>query len=181
MTRTVALVRHPPVALAWRGRCYGQSDPGLSREGRCQIGAIVDTLIDLVPDIIVHSGMIRTRAVADQIAATTAPPTVDPWWRERDFGTWEGRSWNAIYRESGSAMDAMLTRPDDFRPGGGETTAELVASSHAAWDRLPQAGTVVVVTHGGPIAAILALRAGAPRHEIARFIPTTGSVTLIVD
>lgn len=171
-------MRHPPVALAWRGRCYGQSDPGLSREGRRIVAGIVDTIIDFVPDVVVHSGMMRTRAVADRIS-TVVPPTVDTRWRERDFGIWEGRSWNAIYRESGSLMDSMLTHPDDFRPGGGETTAELVARSHCAWDSLPPTGTIVVVTHGGPIAAILALRAGAPVRDIARFIPAAGYTTFI--
>lgn len=68
-------------------------------------------------------GLARTRVLAERIAAGASCPLYqDTDSRERDFGTWEGQTWNAIYRLSGNAMDGMIDAPGEFRPGGGETT-----------------------------------------------------------
>ena len=58
------LVRHPPVTKDWQKRCYGQSDPGLSRAGHAMVAPLVGQLAALGPDLIIHSDMKRTRAVA---------------------------------------------------------------------------------------------------------------------
>ena len=171
------LVRHPPVALHWQKRCYGISDMGLSREGASLAKTLVSRLIQLAPDRIVHSDMRRTRLVGEQVAdILSVEALVDDRWQERNFGHWEGRSWNAIYRETGDAMDGMLDDPEKFRPGGGETTAEMVARSLAAWNDLPEDQNIAVITHGGPIAAILAKRNNAPLEALANYIPKPNSI-----
>ncbi len=175
--RRVLLVRHTEVARAWHGRCYGYSDMGLSRAGSRAARDLVDGWTEPV-DTIVHSGSRRAAALAIGLGARLGiVPTVDRDWRERDFGAWEGRSWHAIWRETGAAMDGMLTAPDSFRPGGGETTRELVDRAARAWSRLPDGDRVVIVAHGGPIAAIRLLQARADVKQIARYITTPGSVT----
>jgi broad specificity phosphatase PhoE len=149
------LVRHPPVAKYWQGRCYGQSDAGLSREGRAKLPGMVQRLSLLEPDVIIHSGLSRTRQVAEALARQLKLDTIaEPLWRERDFGAWEGQSWNVIYRITGNAMDGMITDPAGFRPGGtGETTAEMVRRTLAAMHQIPLGKRVAVISHGGPIAA----------------------------
>lgn len=172
----VVLVRHTEVARAWRGRCYGISDVPLSRTGARAARALVEAW-DTPVDAIVHSGLRRTAFLATLLGRRLGiVPTVDPDWRERDFGDWEGRSWHAIWRATGAAMDGMLTHPDSFRPGGGETTTAMIARAACAWARLP-AGRVAVVAHAGPIAAILSQRAGCPASAIGGQIPALGSVT----
>lgn len=42
MADALILVRHPPVNLARQKRCYGQSDPALSRAGQAMIAPLVD-------------------------------------------------------------------------------------------------------------------------------------------
>jgi len=171
------LARHPPVALHWQKRCYGISDMGLSREGAGLAKKLVSQLVQIAPDMIVHSDMRRTRFIADQVAdILSIEARVDDRWRERSFGSWEGRSWNAIYRETGNAMDGMLNNPEIFRPGGGETTAELAARSLAAWNDLPGDRNIAVIAHGGPIAAILARRENAPLGALANYIPKPNSI-----
>lgn len=171
------LVRHPPVALHWQKRCYGTSDMGLSREGTSLAKALVSKLVEIAPDRIVHSDMRRTRLVAERVAdLLSIDARADDRWRERNFGSWEGRSWNAIYRETGNAMDGMLDDPEGFRPGGGETTAELAARSLAVWNDLPEDQNIAVITHGGPIAAILAKRGNAPLAALATYIPKLNSI-----
>jgi broad specificity phosphatase PhoE len=83
----------------------------------------------------------------------------DPRWLERGFGDWEGVSWEAIYRASGSAMDGMIDDPGSFRPGGGETTFEMRDRVMEGFGVLP-GGRCLVITHGGPIAAVRGALAG---------------------
>src|SRR3546814_6400136 len=119
------------------------------------LGPLVEELARRPITSVVHSDMARTRALALPLARRCGVPLiVDPRWRERDFGSWEGRSWMAIYRETGSAMDGMIEAPDSFRPGGGETTHELGERVHTSWRTLLLGGLTVVITHGGPIAAL---------------------------
>ncbi|WP_374294421.1 histidine phosphatase family protein [Sphingomonas sp.] len=164
------LLRHPPVAKAWAGRCYGVSDMGWSREGLAMARSLAATMR---ADVVVHSGLRRTRRLAGMLRGAAIE---DVRWRERDFGTWEGRRWDAIWRESGDAMDGLMTDPDGFRPGGGETGAMLAGRVMAAWEALPPADTVLVIAHGGPIASLRCLLAGAPLTEAVRFIPACGEM-----
>ena len=141
---------------------------------------LVHELASLEPDIIIHSNMKRTRAIAMPLAQKLGiAPINAPLWRERDFGTWESRSWASIYRETGNAMDGMIDDPEHFRPGGGETTAQLALRINEALMSLPNARSVAIVTHGGPIACVRAVRAGAPLHQLATFIPRTGSIVTL--
>ncbi|WP_235513171.1 MULTISPECIES: histidine phosphatase family protein [unclassified Sphingomonas] len=175
---TVLLLRHPPVALAWKGRCYGRSDMGWSRAGRAMARRIVGELPPV--DAIVHSGALRTSRLAAMVAqAQGVPVSADPRWLERDFGAWEGRGWNAIWRESGAAMDRMMTEAETYRPGGGETGRDVADRVQAAWDALPYVATVLVVAHGGPIATLHTLRAGQPLAGAVDFIPACGEVVTL--
>ena len=175
---SVLLLRHPPVATAWKGRCYGRSDMGWSRAGWALARRIVATLPPVAA--VVHSGAIRTARLAAMVAqAQQVAVTADPRWLERDFGRWEGRSWDAIWRESGTEMDRMMTDPETYRPGGGETGCDLAERVQAAWDALPRHATVLVVAHGGPIATLRALRAGAPLARAVDFIPACGEIVTL--
>jgi broad specificity phosphatase PhoE len=174
MSDLIMLVRHTEVALAWKGRCYGRSDMGLSRAGLRHAKDLAAELAQWQADVIVHSGLCRARLLAEAIATRADTPIiVDSHWQERDFGTWEGRSWTSIYRETGNAMDGMIDDPEGFRPGGGETTTELAARALAAFHDLP-AGRVLVVTHGGPIAAIVGTLQTASIRDWPKLVPATG-------
>lgn len=169
------LLRHPPVATAWSKRCYGRSDMGWSRAGAALAQRLADDLAARPIDAIVHSGAMRTRRLAELIARRRALPIrADGGWLERDFGTWEGRSWHAIWRETGALMDRMITDPTEFQPGGGETGLALSERARAAWSRLPTTGTTLVIAHGGPIAALRTWQAGEPLDAMVRHIPACG-------
>ena len=182
MSRRVLLVRHPPVAKAWAGRCYGRSDMGWSREGYRMACELTEQLVAEPLSGVVHSGAIRTRRLAEMVARRAGiPARMDLRWLERDFGTWEGRTWNSIWRETESLMDKMMTHPDSFRPGGGETGAALMARVEAAWDALGPGFDILVVSHGGPIAALRALLTGHNPKEVAGLIPQHGEIIAIAD
>jgi alpha-ribazole phosphatase len=182
VSATTLLVRHPPVAKAWAGRCYGRSDMGWSREGAAAAHRLADGLAARQPAIVVHSGARRTQRLAELIARRTACALhADVRWLERDFGTWEGRRWNAIWRETGDLMDRIVTDPTGFRPGGGETGLELMTRAQATWDALPSAGLVMVITHGGPIAALRSWWAGQPLESMIDFVPQPGEIVDVSD
>ena len=174
MTEAVLLIRHTEVTRAWRGRCYGVSDPGLSRAGAAHAAALASNLARWQPDIVLHSGLRRTSQLAELIAVRAGVATrADPGWRERDFGTWEGKCWSAIYRATGNAMDGMIDAPDRFRPGDGETTTELADRVAAAFARLPT-GRIAIVTHGGPIAALRGRQQGLAVRDWLALAPALG-------
>ncbi len=181
MASRIVLVRHPPVASAWQKRCYGQSDPGLSRAGQAMVAPLVDQLAVLAPDAVIHSDMKRTRAIALPLADRLGiVPIAEPLWRERDFGAWEGQRWKAIYRATGNAMDGMVDAPDTFRPGGnGETTRQLIDRIAVALARLPHKDSVIIVTHGGPIACARLTRSADAIELISGLVPPTCSVTVL--
>jgi broad specificity phosphatase PhoE len=130
------------------------------------------------PDHVLHSGLLRTRAVAEPLADRLGLfPLHAPAWRERDFGDWEGRTWNAIYRASGDAMDGMIDAPDSFRPGGnGETTGELITRIGGAFHDMPRRGRIVIICHGGPIAVVSHLQERTRITALATHIIPPGSL-----
>lgn len=179
MSSTIRLVRHTAVALTWKGRCYGVSDVPLSRVGKAAAIGLSAELAAAEPAWVLHSGLIRTRFLAERIVAHMGCPLYeDGGWGERDFGTWEGQTWAAIYRTSGNAMDGMIDAPGAFRPGGGETTFELADRATAAYDRLPS-GNGLVVTHGGPIAGLLGRRRHLPVVNWPTLVPPCGSLIVV--
>lgn len=174
---SLILLRHPAVALAWAGRCYGASDVPLSRAGRASITTLAHDPAWAGVAAVIHSDLGRTRLPAQAIAMALGVPLIaDAGWRERDFGAWEGKSWHAIWRESGSAMDGMIDGPGDFRPGGsGETTHELRDRVLAAAARAGEGGRhCLVVTHGGPIAALAGTLAGMAVRDWLPLVPACG-------
>ncbi len=175
MANDITLVRHTEVARRWRGRCYGVTDVGLSRAGAAAIGPLAQELAALRPEWVIHSDLTRARRLAVAVARHVGCSIhADPAWRERDFGTWEGQSWNAIYRASGNAMDGMIEAPDKFRPGGGETTLELAVRVATALTGLPE-GRGIVVTHGGPIASLLGQERGLAPRDWLSLVPPVGA------
>ncbi|OWK41271.1 histidine phosphatase family protein [Fimbriiglobus ruber] len=177
MTRRLLLVRHPPVEDHYRGYCYGVSDIALGVTGFARAAELAIRLAAEPITLLFHSGLSRAAAVTDRITALTGQPAVaDTRLCERDFGSWELRPWAAIYAESGNAMDGMLDDPTGWRPPGGETTYEMRDRVLAWYRALPDAGTIVAVAHGGPIAALRGTLTGVPVRGWLKLVPEPGSM-----
>lgn len=175
--RRVILIRHTQVAAHWQPRCYGQSDAGLSRAGRAAAHAIAKNF-EIPPGcIIVASPLRRARFMGALLAQRLGTNLiVDPALAERNFGSWERQLWIGIYAETGSDMMGLITAPDTFRPGGGETTTELQTRAVGWLHSLnyPKNACVVAIAHGGPIAAIRASLNAVPVEDWLSLVPDYG-------
>jgi broad specificity phosphatase PhoE len=176
------LVRHVAVAAEYRSLCYGRSDVPLDAEGLDETARLAVRLAALQPTRIVHSDLQRTRLLAERVAELTGAALLpEPALRERDFGDWEGQTWDAIYQASGDDMLRMLSQPDTYRPGGGETTFELRERVLKWFENLASDGQTLAVCHGGPIAALCATLEQRPLDDWPRWIPRCGETVLIRD
>ena len=168
----LTLVRH--TTPAWGPEiCYGATDVPLASGFEEEAAALIRRL----PAIgrIVTSPLGRCAHLATLLASQLGVPvSVDADWREMDFGSWEGRSWDAIPRAEVEVWTA------DFmgaRPHGGESVAMLTSRVAAAVARCCPEERWLAVTHGGPIRAALA-EAGEGPESWTRAVPFGAVVPL---
>jgi len=159
MKRSIALVRHPPVADG-AGRCYGRLDLALADPASIQ--PILNALAPMRGATIHTSPLARCRLVAEALAAdwSQPPPILDPRLLEMDFGAWEGLPWDDIPR---AELDRWAADLASFAAPGGETGAALAARVTAFWTTIKVLpGAHVVITHGGPLKVLIELAEDQP-------------------
>ncbi|MBC7816309.1 MAG: histidine phosphatase family protein [Planctomycetaceae bacterium] len=172
---TVILVRHAPVAERYHGVCYGRSDVELGDAGERQSDDLVEELVIWKRARIIHSGLQRTRFLAERLAERLdCLAACCPALQERDFGMWELQPWDVIHARHGDEILRMISEPDTYRPGGGETTFEMRDRVQQWFESLPNHGLTIVVTHGGPIAALLGTQRRLPVSDWVGLIPHCG-------
>ena len=154
----VALIRHPRPLVA-AGICYGRLDLAEHADAAVQIAAVVGALQFFAPAAVWSSPALRCQGMARAVAASCgAKLHQDVRLLEMDFGAWEGLAWDDVPRE---ALDRWAQDPLGFAPPGGETGHALVkrvSAFHAAI--VAHSKDCVVVTHGGPLKVLRALRGG---------------------
>ncbi len=175
MARGLILVaRHPRPRVGAR-ICYGRTDVELAEPADTGAATLIAAAVDPVERIIT-SPLSRALEVARRVAARTgAPLHADDRLAEMDFGAWEGLAWTAVPRPE---IDAWAADPLAYRPGGGESVADVLRRVRRAWTGIASsADTTLVVTHAGPIRCLLHIARGMPIHDaISAGIPY-GSVT----
>jgi broad specificity phosphatase PhoE len=173
----VTLLRHTEVSSLWRGRCYGVSDVGLSAAGVTAARGLAQEATGKFRGVtrLQASPSRRARFLGGLVSRRLGLPLdIVPALRERDFGTWEGQSWDAIHAAEGESMLGMIDAPLSFRPGGGETTDELAQRVMRWFREMDSAQGVLVITHGGPAAALRGTLAGWPPTAWLPLIPSLG-------
>lgn len=117
----------------------------------------------------------RARETAE--AARLPEPEPDDLLSECDFGTWAGRSLEEVSAEDPAGIRAWFKDPA-ARPHGGESLAGLAARmSEFLAKAMERAGTGVVVTHGGPVRAMVMLALDAPLSAFWRIEIAPASIT----
>lgn len=177
----VHLFRHGEVETGPLRVCRGQADVPLSERGRRQGEAAAARFLQSfgAPTRVISSDLSRCRELAERFGVEVE---LLPSLREQDMGQWEGRTWEELTRADGAAVTAYWDNYVHGRPTGGETWGEAAARVVRAWSDLgPLTGRVVVVTHVGPIRALLCAWLGIPVSEALRFAPGYASETRVIE
>jgi probable phosphoglycerate mutase len=151
------LVRHGATDWSDAGRLNGWSDVPLNVRGRAQADALRTRVAGIDFAGIWSSDLGRAVATAEAMAVE---PTRLPALRELDFGDLEGAGWAELDPD----VQAALIEFDGFEAPRGGSVASLREGLHA-FTRGLEGGRHLVVTHGGPIRALLR-DAGADRQVV---------------
>jgi probable phosphoglycerate mutase len=167
MTRVLVL-RHAQSVWNAERRWQGWADVPLSETGERQAAGAGARLRGTGLVAAVASDLRRARRTAELIAEDLllGPVRVDEGFRERDVGDWSGLSAEEMEERFPGQREAWRDGKLE-RPPGGESTSEVLERVDAALARLkPDAGPLLVVSHGGVIRA-LEHRAGLEPRAIA--------------
>ncbi|MFJ7626234.1 histidine phosphatase family protein [Streptomyces sp. NPDC097595] len=167
--RRIVLWRHGQTAWNLERRFQGSTDIELTETGVAQARRAARLLASLKPDAIVASDLRRAAATAAELAAITGHDVVhDAGLRETYAGAWQGLTHEEIVERYGEQY-AAWKRGEPVRRGGGELETEVadraapVVLGHA--EKLPDGGTLVVVSHGGTIRTTIGRLLGLEAHH----------------
>ena len=167
--RRVILWRHGQTSWNLERRFQGSTDIGLTDEGVGQARRAARLLASLKPHAIVASDLSRAATTAAELATLTGlDVTHEEGLRETYAGEWQGLTHDEIIARYGEQY-AAWKRGEAVRRGGGELETEVaeraapVVLRHA--DKLPDDGTLVVVSHGGTIRTTIGRLLGLESHH----------------
>lgn len=142
------------------GLMLGRTDVAPTPGG---IDACVERAKGLSVEAVVASDLARAARPAATIAAAAGrTATLDPRWRELDFGAWDGL---AAAQVDARALARFWDDPDAHPPEGGERWSALTARVGEALAALAPRPTLVV-THGGVLRAALAVLCGFEQRHL---------------
>ncbi|MCE7079191.1 histidine phosphatase family protein [Streptomyces sp. ST2-7A] len=153
--RRIVLWRHGQTSWNLEHRFQGTTDIPLTDEGLAQARRAAEMLARLRPDAIVSSDLSRAAATAAELAALTGLEVRrDEALRETYAGTWQGLTHEDIQARHGDEY-AAWKRGEPVRRGGGKLESEVADRAAPCVERnaekLPENGTLIVVSHGGTI------------------------------
>jgi len=179
----VHLVRHA-AAAAWSvGHCIGRTDVPLSQAGRERADQLAASFAGLQLDAVYSSPALRARDTARPVAVVAhRGVSVVEGLAEIDFGSFDGRPFDEIAKSEPARYQEWMTDPTRVTFPGGESYADLQTRVTASIREVVQrhrGATVVVVTHAGPIRAVLAGVLEMPDRTLFRLDVAPGTVTVV--
>jgi broad specificity phosphatase PhoE len=166
MVKRICLVRHGETAATCgrrfegSGPISGQGTP-LSEKGVSQAEMAADALAGEDVLGVYASPLLRTVQTATPISrATGVVIELEPDLAEGSFGAWEGMTFDEIEREYPLAVKRWFVDPLGYAPPKGESVRQLAVRVIPCIERIAgksygKEGMAVIVTHGGPIRAVL--------------------------
>ena len=183
------LVRHGESTWNAEHRWQGHSDPPLSPLGEKQARVAASAVAELGFTAVVSSDLLRARQTAELLAPPGLDVVVEPAFKERTVGEWEGLTRDEIDEQYPGMRKAHRSPP------GFESDESVVARVEPALIAVAAARgactTTLVVTHGGVIRS-LERHLGAPSPEpvpnlggrwfdVAAAVLTIGDREVLVD
>lgn len=156
----ILFVRHGETEWNASLRYQGHANIPLNEKGRAQAHAVAKRLKSYGVEAIYTSDLIRAEETARIIGADLKiPPKLMPDLREIDVGQWEGLTPEELYRRYPEHMREFDRDPARTVRLGGESYAQLQQRALTALNQIAnnhqQGQTIVAVSHGGTIRALL--------------------------
>ena len=165
------------------GRIRGSTDDPLTQRGWKQMRKAT---AGRRWDRIVTSPLTRCRDFGAALAQRLGCPLqIHDGFRERDFGDWEGRTFDQITAEDPESPLLCWTDPSRHTPPGAEPFDAFLERVNGSWEELitcTEPGRILLIAHGGTIRAILAGVLELPPTAIFRIaVPYAARSRLRVD
>jgi broad specificity phosphatase PhoE len=179
------LVRHGETHSNRELRYLGSQDEPLTENGRRQAESLAGTLAALSLAAVYASPLLRAAQTGESIASRLGVPLLaEPRLREQRFGDWEGLSRAEVLERGDAERDLLLRCESDpeAAPPGGESLAVVAGRVRALAADLALAhpgGRVTLVSHVGPIKALLCSALAAPLTAARRLFLDPGTLTVI--
>jgi broad specificity phosphatase PhoE len=179
---TFLLVRHGAHAWLGRGIAGRLSGVGLDATGRAQARALAEQLCASGITAIHCSPQQRTRETAAPLAARLELPVqAADEFDEIDFCDWTGREFGELQADA-ARWRRWVEQRSTATPPGGEPFAQVQRRAMAGLQRLqalhPDA-SVLVVSHGDVIKALLAGHLGLSLDHLERFEIAPASLSVV--
>jgi len=173
MNTTVYLIRHGETEDSNSRRYKGHIDVPLSENGIEQIKRAADYLVKNSKIHKVYcSDLSRAKKSAEIIAAPFGlTPVVNVGLKERNFGAWEGMTFDEIKEKWPDAFDSWAANPVEFSPMEGESTLEVKERAMKTFKEIVSkhnGDNIVMAAHGGINRVILCELLGIPLENIFR-------------
>jgi len=173
MVTKVYLIRHGETVDSNSRRYKGHIDVPLSQNGIEQINRVADYLVKNAKiDVVYCSDLSRAMRSAEIIAAPFGlTPKVHDGLKERNFGAWEGMTFDEIKEKWPDAFKSWARDPVAFSPLQGESTRAVRNRAIPAFRNITARytnKTIALVAHGGINRVILCELLGIPLENIFR-------------
>jgi broad specificity phosphatase PhoE len=181
LATTILLVRHGETDWNRDNRFQGHADPPLNDTGRDQARALADELRATAFHAVYSSPLKRASETAAVIGdAIGVEPIREHSLMEVDVGSWSGLTRTEVEARFPEGFARWLEYGHGWDDGEtyDELGARVVAGLLTIGARHP-AGSVLAVTHGGPIRSALAAAEDVPFEEARRSIHVIGNCAVV--
>lgn len=168
---TIDLLRHGECE---GGEIYrGHTDVALSEKGWQSMQRSIDSLDDPHWHRVVSSPLQRCARFAETVAkGYDLPVELDAAFKEVNFGDWDGRPGEDVWRDHKDQVMKFFTEPDTFTPPNGESLKQLQDRLVPAFQNLVEQHKgehILLVQHGGTIRALLGWILNMPLKSVLQF------------
>ena len=178
---TFLLVRHAAHDCLGRGFAGRQPDVHLNAKGQQQARELVGRLAPFALDAIYCSPQPRTHETAAPLAqARGMAIRTEAAFDEVDLGDWEGRTFDEVSDQE--AWQHWCARRGSAQPPGGERFVEVAQRGAQGLQRLARAHPdqhVLVVSHGDPLKAMIAMHLGLSLDNLEQFEIAPASISIL--
>jgi len=151
---TIYLIRHGKTAANEKHLYCGSTDLPLAEAGIAELKELRNSYSDCKGYHFVTSGMLRTEQTLELLFGEVSR-TVVPEFREMDFGVFEMHSYEEL-KKRGDYQQWLEGNNEANATPNGESGAEMQKRVLKAFkEQMERDENTVIITHGGPIAAIM--------------------------